>query len=42
MDYADATLVAPADRLDRTRVFSLDRKDFGNLPFPPTALRGRP
>ncbi|MBI2898152.1 MAG: PIN domain-containing protein [Deltaproteobacteria bacterium] len=29
MDYADATLVLLADRLDTTRVFSLDRRDFG-------------
>lgn len=29
MDYADATLVVLAERLDTTRVFSLDRKDFG-------------
>ncbi len=29
MDYADATLVALAERLDLTRVFTTDRKGFG-------------
>lgn len=29
MDYADATLVLLAERLDTTRVMTLDRRDFG-------------
>jgi predicted nucleic acid-binding protein len=29
MDYADATLVALAERLGTMRVFTLDRRDFG-------------
>jgi len=29
MDYADATLVVVAERLGATRVFTLDRRDFG-------------
>jgi hypothetical protein len=29
MDYADATLVLVAERLGATRVFTLDRRDFG-------------
>ena len=29
MDYADATLVVLAERLSVTKVFSLDRRDFG-------------